>query len=229
MSKILKNQTSPSVDIIISETGVTLLAGQSYTIDPTNYLYWAKPETISELTANINSGNIVVNDGLRDLSVSEGLRHLKYADEAFNQRFLSNPDRNNGFTSRNTQEAIEEAKITAPGTAGPYAAISGFDGNATTGRWLEFLTNIASNVSGHVIPEAASIKYLSVAAQTNTTCTFTIYKNGISLETLTLTAQRKNNKISLNHVLIALDELSVQVTSGNCAKPTFNIFIKVTQ
>lgn len=134
-----------------------------------------------------------------------------------------------GITSQNVQDAIEEAKATAPGTISRYSALSGFDGNATVGRWLEFLTNVASNISGHVIAEPSSIKSLSVAVQSITTCTFTVYKNGIALETLVLSAQRKTNKINLNHTLIALDELAIRVTSGSCSKPTFNIFIKVEQ
>jgi hypothetical protein len=80
LSKVLKNQSSPSVDIEVSEAGVTISGGQAYTIDPINYLYWSTPEAIAELTPFINSGDIVVNDGTNDLSASEGLRFLEYAD-----------------------------------------------------------------------------------------------------------------------------------------------------
>lgn len=132
-----------------------------------------------------------------------------------------------GIVSENAQDAIEEVKVTAPGTGARYTAMLGFDGNATNGRWLEFLTNVSSNLSGHVIAEPSTMRSLSVAVQVNTTCELTIYKNGIILESLILSAQRKNNKINLNHSLLVLDELSVRVTSGNCIKPVFNIFIRV--
>jgi hypothetical protein len=82
LSKTLKNQSSPSVDIDINETGVTISAGQSFTIDPINYLYWSTPEVIAEITPFINSGDIVVNDGTNDLSAADGLRYLEYSDRA---------------------------------------------------------------------------------------------------------------------------------------------------
>lgn len=78
--KILKNLSSPPLDIEISEVGVTILTSENYTIDPVNYLYWAKPETIAELTPYINSGDIVVNNGVVDLAPSDGIRFLEYAD-----------------------------------------------------------------------------------------------------------------------------------------------------
>lgn len=143
-----------------------------------------------------------------------------------NPQYNGNPGPS-GIISENVQEAIEEVKATAPGTSSRYAATSGFEGTATNGRWLEFQTNVASNVSGHVISEAAILKSMSVAVQNAATCTFTIYKNGVILESLSLISQRKNIKIELTHSLDPLDELSVEVTSGFCAKPTFNLFIKV--
>lgn len=80
LKKILKNLTSPPVDIEISETGVTISTTEDYVIDPVNYLYWAKPETIAELEPYVNSGDIIINNGISDLNPSEGLRFLEYAD-----------------------------------------------------------------------------------------------------------------------------------------------------
>lgn len=74
MAKIIKNTTG--VAVVVRETGTTIAANGSFEIDPINYGYWATPETITELTARINSGDLVVNDGVIDLSASRGLAYL---------------------------------------------------------------------------------------------------------------------------------------------------------
>jgi hypothetical protein len=68
MSKILKNNTAS--DILITDTGVNLLASSSYTIPSTDYPLWAAS---SDVVTYIGNGNITVNDGSYDLSKAEGI------------------------------------------------------------------------------------------------------------------------------------------------------------
>ena len=89
--------------------GVTIPSLSTYEIPEPDYLLWARPDAITEITPFLVTGSLVVNDGLYDLSSTYGLFHLKYPDTAFNSRFLSDPERVNGFLAKTVQEAIEEA------------------------------------------------------------------------------------------------------------------------
>jgi hypothetical protein len=139
--KIIKNTTNSDIDII--ETGRRIPALGQIEIDPIRYLYWATPETITEITPLINSGDLIVNDGIQDLIVANGISldraidFLKYSDSAFSTRFLSDPERANGFASKNVQEAIEELKNN-PGNpiGGRTFAVPFFNNGNTANKWL---------------------------------------------------------------------------------------------
>jgi len=131
----------------------------------------------------------------------------------------------NGFAATDVQAAIEEAKATAEGKA-RWVVLVGFDGNASTGRWLEFLTNVSSNVSGYVLPKPAYMLELAASCESSTTVTFTFYKQVTTvIETLTLTSTRKTTK-NVNVSLASLDELSAKITSGSCSKPNVGIHLR---
>ena len=74
MSKILRNDTQAA--ITIADTGVTIQPGaqNAYTIPPTDYLLWADS---SDIITEVGNGNIVVNDGSSDLSISDGIDLIK--------------------------------------------------------------------------------------------------------------------------------------------------------
>jgi hypothetical protein len=107
--KVLKNTTTSDIEFF--EIGQTLPASGQLTVEPTNYGLLSLPDSISELTPLINSGDVVVNDGVEDLSPADALKYISWPDEAFDIRFLSNPDRNNGFLAKDVQTAVEEAKF----------------------------------------------------------------------------------------------------------------------
>lgn len=131
----------------------------------------------------------------------------------------------NGFVSTEAQSAIEEAKsVAASASRGPTTC--GFDGNAGTGRWLEFYSNNPSNNNPFIVAEPAEIVSLSVSAAANSTGTVTIFRNGVSLQTISLSANRKARVKSLAHALTDLDELSVQITSGSISRPVVYLFIR---
>lgn len=106
MDKILKNITA--LEISIDDTGVTIDASSEYIIPAQDYLLWS---TSVDIISLVNSGDIVVNDGINDLTSFFGLKYLLYPHFAFNQRFLSEPERSNGLFSKTTQEAIEESVL----------------------------------------------------------------------------------------------------------------------
>lgn len=131
----------------------------------------------------------------------------------------------NGFTAQEAQGAIEESKAAAAATSrGP--TVCGFDGTASTGRWLEFFSNNPSNNNPFIIAEPNQLIAISISASSNSTGTITIFKNGIALTTISLTASRKNSVNGLSFNLTSLDELSLRVTSGSIARPTVFMFIR---
>lgn len=132
----------------------------------------------------------------------------------------------NGFTSEETQSAIEEAfQAGANASRGP--TVCGFDGNGGTGRWLEFFANNPSNNSPFIVAEPSELIAVSiVSAVASSTGTVTIYSNGSSITTISLSSQKKNAISELTIPLSSLDEISVQITSGSISRPTVFLFIR---
>lgn len=132
----------------------------------------------------------------------------------------------NGFVAQDTQAAIEEAyQLGANASRGP--TVCGFDGTASSGRWLEFYANNPSNTNPFVLAEAAQLIALSiVTSATSATGTATVYKNGVALTTISLAAQKKNAISGLSFNFAVLDEISIQITSGSISRPTLYMFIR---
>lgn len=107
MAKIIKNTTAS--DILVAQAGISVPAMGQYEIEVRDYSLWATVGVITEISSLITSGDLVVNDGINDLTSFYGLAFLQYPDAAFNARFLSEPERSNGFASKTIQEAVEEA------------------------------------------------------------------------------------------------------------------------
>lgn len=147
-------------------------------------------------------------------------------ERAVKALFVSFDNSTNGFTSTEVQSAIEEAKNYAIGKA-RYTISSGFDGNASVGRYLEFNSNVDSNQSGYVNSNASWLKEISCVCQTASTITFTVAKvGGSDIGTCTITGARKGVTTGLTQSLSSLDELSVRVTSGSCSRPIAWLFFQ---
>jgi hypothetical protein len=135
----------------------------------------------------------------------------------------------NGFTATETQSAIEEAKSTAEGKA-RWMATAGFDGNASTGRYLEFNSNVDSNQSGLIIPVPTILKELTISVNTAATVTFSIYSwNGTTetlLTSISTSAARYNRVTGLNIALNYPNEIRVKCTSGSCSRPITFLFFQ---
>lgn len=74
MIKILKNTTLS--DIEIGTFGQTIQASSQITVDSTDYPLLGSADVIAELTPLINAGDIVVNDGSRDLPADLGVFYI---------------------------------------------------------------------------------------------------------------------------------------------------------
>lgn len=109
MGKILKNVTAST--IVLDRIGMEIPASSQYIIEEVEYLFWSNTDAVTELTPLINAGDLVLNDGIRDLPAAEALDFILYPDFAPNQRFLSEPERSNSMNSKTTQKAIEEARV----------------------------------------------------------------------------------------------------------------------
>lgn len=78
MVKILKNTTTS--DIELNTIGLTIPANSQITIQVEDYLLLASEDSITEITPLINSGDIIVNDGIDDLFLEKGINFIKYQD-----------------------------------------------------------------------------------------------------------------------------------------------------
>lgn len=125
--KILKNTTSSDIELF--NIGLTVPALGSITLDTSDYHGIARADSILEITPLINNGNIVVNDGIEDLSSIDGINFIKFPEFAGSIRFLSVPQRSNGMTSKNTQEAIEEVKNTSQPLDPTLTSLANFNSN----------------------------------------------------------------------------------------------------
>lgn len=79
MSKILKNTTV--ADIELDALGYTIPASGQVDFDVTEFQLLASDDVIAEVTPFLTSGDIVVNDGVQDLTLAEGLRYLTWPEK----------------------------------------------------------------------------------------------------------------------------------------------------
>jgi hypothetical protein len=198
MAKIIKNTTNAT--IFISEIGTNIAANSSLTIDPSVYYIWAKPEMLAEISSKIDSGQLVVNDGVLDLTVANNISldrakdFLKHPDTAFNVRFLAETERSNGFFSKNVQEAIEEAKATIEGKISVLPTF--LNNGLTANKWLaldgamggsDILPAVTSYDS-----KFAGLTYINTNDGSNVDIEF--YKNGLGAPQLIFTWQIRNKR-----------------------------------
>ena len=125
----------------------------------------------------------------------------------------------NGFTAINVQDAIEEAKNSAIAND-RFIVSCGFDGNATDGRYLEFQSNVDSNLVGWIVPVNCYIKELTLGIVSSSTLTVQLLKkDGTNLTSITLTSARTGIVTGLNVELLQGLEVMALVTSGTGARP----------
>lgn len=103
MSKILINNTTGSV--FVTDMGRTVPV-PSYTLIPEEYPLWA---TSNDVITLIGNGTFTVNDGSYDLSISDGVDHIK----GYFPRKIQIYDYDSGYSAEVTDE--NELKVTTRG------------------------------------------------------------------------------------------------------------------
>ena len=199
--KILKNTTGSPIELV--QVGITIPASGQVVIEPGQYYLFANEigqSPNSALDNHILNGTIVVNDGTLDLTVANGIDldraidYLKYPDTAFNIRFLSSPERTNGFASKNVQEAIEEARSAIEGKISVLPTF--LNNGLTSNKWLKLDGSMGSS---DILPaitsydsKIAGMTYVNTNDGSNADIEF--YKNGIAPGNLLFTWQIRNKR-----------------------------------
>jgi len=238
MSKILKNTTIS--DIELDELGVTVPASGQYTLNTEDHSRLGNTDSITEITTHINSGDIVVNDSIDDITVANGftlqeaIDYLKMPTTAFNMRFAAEPERSNGFTKKNTQEAIEESRTSGIGKM--LGFFFGGSGN-TFNKWLGFgNTNSTSDIVPLVLPQDMDLKGITYSnSNDDSSIDIEIYQNGSLLYTYQIRNKRTAYTAGLSGTNFNQgDRVSIyakKVTGGsiiNPATPEISIYFKLT-
>lgn len=145
--------------------------------------------------------------------------------DAWQTPFESEPQRANGFTSKTTQEAIEEALARAISND-RFVTFPYYNGNANVGRYLEFFPGLASDIAPLDINSAAKCLWINAkTTAANATCTIGFYNLTplTLLYTLTFTAQKESFVAGSPSVplfsLPANGELGVRIDSGSINRP----------
>jgi len=101
--KILKNTTTSLINL--KETGISLPAESSTTLNVEEYIIFASASSLTEIQPFLSDGGIIVNDGNRDLNADKGIDYLRYPDQAGSITVDATAI---GATSHNLQEVLEE-------------------------------------------------------------------------------------------------------------------------
>lgn len=147
---------------------------------------------------------------------------------AFQTPFESNPERVNGFVSKNVQEAIEEALALAVAND-RFVIFPFYNGNANSGRYLELWPGIATDVApldvGNVPLKCIFINSHTTAA--NATCTIGYYDIAPAIPVLLYTTTFVGVKEVINQgtplaplfTLPANGNLAIKIDSGSINRP----------
>lgn len=127
----------------------------------------------------------------------------------------------------NVQDAIEEAKLDAFNND-RYAVFGSYNGNAITGRYLEFFPGISSNEVPILIPVQTRLLDVVFQSPANSTATLGFFDLAVSAITPFFTISLVNSRVATaiiadpnfpNGVIAANGELAIRITAGNVSKP----------
>lgn len=215
--KILRNNTQSTLQIFNADVA----AGSSYEIPENLWFDVARNTTID---TQITEGSIIVNNGTSDLSVEKGLQ-LVHTYQEVEADDVSFDNEASGLSSINVQDAIVEALDSYSGSYG-YSACFGSNGTFGSGKWMDTWHNNPSNESPFVVPNTGKIRACSMIASVSTTATLTIYKNGSSITTISVSSGTKKAIEDLDIAVVKEDTISVKITSGSMKNPRLDIFFK---
>jgi len=220
--KILKNTTDS--EISLKYLGISLGPDVSRTIETTDYLTLASASSIGELSPLINSGDIVVNNGSRDLSVGEALIFVMYPEGAATMMFDSS---NNSFESNTVQEAIEEVGA----GASPGFSFSR-PGDTWWSTWLNKAGGVSSNRAGvTVFIDNPVITKVACSSENESTYDLTVYEhdgdevNLTELGVVSVTAER-THIFEVNWATTKGKQLAARLTDGSATNLGVDLQLK---
>lgn len=148
MAKILKNTTGSIINI--NDIGISIPTASEYIIQNQDYLLLSSSVDVETL---INSGDIVVNDGLSDLSSTIGKEYIKYPDSAKSILF-NNSVSQFSVDPKNVQDAIdasgEKAQVALDTPRYTLSLI--YNGTVSNGTYIGYSNLVAGNDTPIIIP-----------------------------------------------------------------------------
>lgn len=238
MIKIFKNTTLS--DIELQEIGITVLASSQYTLNTEEYAKSAGIDSITEISPYITSGDIVINDGVDDITVANGfilqeaIDYISSPVFAGHIRFAAEPERSNGYTKKNVQEAIEQTRTSGIGKILNF--FFGGNGNVAN-KWLGYgNSSSASDIVPLVLPQNSDFKGITYVNENNNSSTnLEVYKNGVLLSIIEIRNKRWAYIAGISGTSFSQgDRISVffrKVTGGgfiNPAVPEVTLIFKLT-
>jgi len=151
---------------------------------------------------------------------------------AWSTPFESEPDRSNGFLSKNVQEAIEEALALAVAND-RFPLLFSYGGNANNGRYLEFFNGIDSN-EAPIYFNTGSKCLAMVGATTSTSSNAKVgfFRDGVLLYEFDFAGNKRTvvtgTILAPIFSFLPMGELSIRVTQGSVLKPHFYAFFSTT-
>ena len=138
-----------------------------------------------------------------------------------------------GLLSEDVKSALDEIHEEAQNASRAYT-LAQYNGNANTGRYLEFFSGISSNDAPLYTPgNAEVITIVAATTSNNSTCTIGFYDktgpgpSGTLLYTLTFSNQKRViTTSSLLFTIPATGELTIKITSGSISKPHLYFIVK---
>jgi hypothetical protein len=115
-----------------------------------------------------------------------------------------------------------------PQTNDRYVVLSTYNGNAGTGKFLEFFPGQGSDTAPFAIPEISYIRVLILTAVADSTGTVSIYK-ATDLVNPIRTISLSNSKFQKDTLAMPLnsnDQLIVKVSAGSISKPNLVVYFQ---
>lgn len=130
------------------------------------------------------------------------------------------------YMADNVNDAIVETILKSGAARTPFGFF--YDANANSGRWLEVSKGVSSQTSPFVIAQNGLIKNITLSVKNNATATVSIYRNGLVIDTISLSSSQTAVESNLNIAVSQGDTLAAQVTAGSCTEPNVNVEIQTS-
>lgn len=147
---------------------------------------------------------------------------------AWSTPFESEPERNNGFQSKNVQEAIEEARGLAL-SSDRYLILSDYNGNANNGRLLEFFNGLDSLEAPLYFDTGTKVLQIvstTTATDSDAMISFFDPANDPTLSTPLYTLDMNNQKRVIDNATLAVPLFTIPISGALTVRVTQNSILK---